>query len=31
LNKFTIPLTSKPAKIALDPGINLLFEGNLKN
>jgi aminopeptidase N len=26
-----IPLASKPAKIELDPNINLLFEGNLKN
>lgn len=30
-HKFTIPMSAKPNKIALDPAINLLFEGNLRN
>jgi aminopeptidase N len=29
--KFSIPVTAKPSKIELDPNINLLFEGSLKN
>jgi hypothetical protein len=31
LEEVAIPLASKPAKIVLDPNINLLFEGSLKN
>ena len=30
-NKFSIPFPSKPAKIELDPAINLLFESNSRN
>jgi aminopeptidase N len=29
--KLTFPVVSKPVKIELDPNVNLLFEGNLKN
>jgi aminopeptidase N len=29
--KLTFPSTSKPLRIELDPNVNLLFEGNLKN
>lgn len=29
--EFSIPATAKPARIELDPGINLLFESNLRN
>jgi aminopeptidase N len=29
--KFNLKTTRKPAKIALDPNVNLLFEGKLKN
>jgi hypothetical protein len=30
-NLISIPVTSKPSKLALDPKIDLLFEGNLRN
>jgi aminopeptidase N len=29
--KLTFPAASKPVKIVLDPNVNLLFEGNLRN
>jgi aminopeptidase N len=29
--QISIPVASKPLKIALDPNVNLLFEGNLRN
>jgi aminopeptidase N len=30
-SQISIPVTSKPSKISLDPNVNLLFEGNLRN